>query len=302
MPRILCAGLIAADLVFEVGEFPASGTKIRARGARMIAGGGAMNAASAITSLGGEAILAGAIGDDPLGEFLSDRIKAHGIDDHLVQKVAGASTPRSAIVITADGERTIINHRDAEPPGETEALHPDLLFDAVLVDTRFPALARTVTAAARQAGKPCIVDAEAPVSIATEVLEDATHVIFSEQGLADFCGEVSAAALAHAARQLGGWCAVTRGARPVLCCDGQHSTKVTTLKTHARNTLGAGDVWHGAFTLALTRGHSEIEAVHWANAAAALKVSRPLQMEDLPTTAEVESLLQSDKPALEQLT
>ena len=76
MPRIICAGLIAADLVFDVPAFPVKGTKNRATASRMITGGGALNAASAIAGLGGDSALAGGIGDDIFGAFLRQKMAA----------------------------------------------------------------------------------------------------------------------------------------------------------------------------------------------------------------------------------
>ena len=291
MPWIICAGLIAADLVFEVDGFPAKGTKNRARASRMITGGGALNAASAIASLGGKVSLAGAIGDDIFGHFLRQKMVDRAIDDQFVYTVAGATTSRSANVITPDGDRTIINNRDVALAPETPNFPSGFPFDAALVDTRWPEAAAQIVQAAKRAGKPAVVDAEAPVAQAQTALEGASHIVFSEQGLADFCGGKDAEALQQAALQLGAWCAVTRGALPVLCHDGQRLTEMPTHQITALNTLGAGDVWHGAFTLVLSQGRSEIEAVRWANAAASLKVSRPIQVEDLPTAAEVNALM-----------
>lgn len=291
MPSILCAGLIAVDLVFEVDEFPTKGTKNRARTSRMIIGGGALNAASTIASLGGKASLAGSIGDDAFGKFIRCKILERKIDDRFVRTISGATTSRSANIISAVGDRTIINHRDDALVAAPLDLPPEFPFDAVLVDTRLPAAALQIVEAATSAGKPAVVDAEAPVTDAISAIRGASHIVFSEQGLADYCGD-SPDALERAAEQLGGWCAVTRGALPVLCHDGTHIVEVPALPTTAVNTLGAGDVWHGAFTLALAQGRSEDNAVLRANAAASLKVSRPLQVEKLPTAAEVDAILE----------
>jgi len=78
----------------------------------MTHGGGALNAAAAIVRLGGQVTLAGAIGADDLGAILCGRIEALGVGRDLLQVVAGQATPHSAVLITPDGERTIINRRD----------------------------------------------------------------------------------------------------------------------------------------------------------------------------------------------
>ncbi len=287
MPKVLCAGLIAVDLVFEIGAFPVKGTKNRASGSHMITGGGALNAASAIAGLGGDVSLVGAIGDDAFGEFLRNKMADRRIDDQFITEIQGVVTSRSANMITPDGDRTIVNHRDAGLVPEGFVLPSAFSFDAVLVDTRWPDGAAQIVKAAHRAGKPSVIDAEAPVAQAEQALARASHVVFSEQGLADYCGDGGAEGLKTAALRLGAWCAVTRGAAPVLCHDGQHLTEVPTYPTKALNTLGAGDVWHGAFALALAEGRPEMNAVRWANAAAALHVSRPIQVEAMPTAAEV---------------
>jgi len=291
MQRIICAGLIAADLVFELDDLPAKGTKSRANASRLITGGGALNAASAIASLGGNVTLCGAIGDDEFGHFLRQKMKDRGIDDQFVTATTGTPTSRSANVITPDGDRTIINHRDAKLVPNAIGLPSDFPFDAALVDTRFPQAALQIVTAAKRAGKPCVIDAEAPVADAQSALEMASHIVFSEQGLKDYFGSASPDALSQVASRLGIWCAVTRGASSVLCHDGTQLREIQTIPTQALNTLGAGDVWHGAFTLALAQLKPEQEAAHWANAAAAIKVSQPIQSEELPTATEVAALM-----------
>lgn len=293
--RIICAGLIAADLVFEVPDFPIPGEKTRATTSRLITGGGALNAASAIAALGGDAALAGVVGDDMFAEILRARMRDRGIDTALLRAVPGATTSRSANLITPDGERTIVNHRDAALRADPPALPDPFPFDAALVDTRWPAAAARICHAARAAGKPAVIDAEAPVADAAEALAQATHVVFSAQGLADYTGDGDAPGLECAARQLGTWCAVTRGALPVLCHDGRQASEVPAFPATALNTLGAGDVWHGAFALALAQEHRETDAIRRASAAAALKVARPVHDETLPSAQDVEELLNRDR-------
>lgn len=296
MPKIICAGLMAVDLVFHLAEMPAKGMKSRADNADMVTGGGAMNAASAMARLGGTVSLCGATGDDLFGTFLRSSMAQRGIDDRYVRILPDTATSGSAIILTPDGDRTIINHRaDALGRGDCD-LPPAFPFDGALVDTRFPDMSAQILTAATRAGKPAVIDAEAPVKPAQAALQSASHVVFSEQGLTDYCGSAGATALAEAAQHLGAWCAVTRGAQPVLCHDGTQVQQVPTLPVQAVNTLGAGDVWHGAFTLALAGGFSEMEAARRANATAALAVSRPVAEGALPTSDEVQAFIAQSAP------
>jgi sulfofructose kinase len=70
--------------------------------------------------------------------------------------------------------------------------------------------------------------------------------------------------------------------------------RVPAFAVTAVDTLGAGDVWHGAFALALAEGDSELAAVRAASAAAAIKVTRHGGRAGAPTRAERDELLQPD--------
>ena len=70
MTEILVAGVAVLDFVFDVGEFPRSPEKYRAKGASIVGGGNAANSAVAITRLGGTARLASRIGDYPVADLI----------------------------------------------------------------------------------------------------------------------------------------------------------------------------------------------------------------------------------------
>ncbi len=63
----------------------------------------------------------------------------------------------------------------------------------------------------------------------------------------------------------------------------------------AVDTLAAGDVWHGAFTLALAEHRDIADAARFANAAAAIKCTRPGGRLGAPRRAEVAALLDNTK-------
>lgn len=264
MPTVICAGLITLDAVYDLTAYPEEGSKVRANAARLVPGGGALLAATAIARLGGTVHLAGAVGDDLLGEYLRGHMQRLGIDDTLVQTFDTETTSHSAVFVTADGERTIVNRRsDRLPELELNAGIPD--HDAVLADTRCRTLATRIFEAARRQGKPTVLDGEVPLPLS--LLPSVSHMALSEQGLAGFEGQ----SLAEIASENGCWVCVTRGAAPVHVHDG---SEFAPPPVTALDTLGAGDAWHGAFAFALGDGLDEPDAVAFANAAAALYVSR----------------------------
>ena len=85
--------------------------------------------------------------------------------------------------------------------------------------------------------------------------------------------------------------AVTDGPNDVLWRDGATLRRSPVFAVEAVDTLGAGDVFHGAFTLALAEGRAEIAAMRFAAAAAGLKCARLGGSMGAPRRSEVETLL-----------
>jgi sulfofructose kinase len=84
----------------------------------------------------------------------------------------------------------------------------------------------------------------------------------------------------------------TRGAQGTIWLDeGQNLQQTPAFPVHTVDTLGAGDVFHGAFALAITENQDLRAALQFASAAAALKCTRFGGAFAAPQRAEVEALL-----------
>jgi sulfofructose kinase len=238
----------------------------------------------AVARLGGEAWLAARLGDDAVGRMVVAGVEAEGVDCSLVRLTPGGRSAFSSVYVDAAGERQVVSFR-----GEGLDDSPDLIagaptLDAVLADTRWTPGNHAALELARARGIPAVLDAEAPIDPA--LLPLASHVAFSRQGLASVAEGDPAEAIA--ALDLEAWACVTDGAEGVHVRGGPH---VPAPRIDAVDTLGAGDVWHGAFALRLAEGADEIAAVRFANAAAALKCTRPWGREGCPTRAETDAFL-----------
>lgn len=277
--QLLVSGLISADITFRVGEMPRRAEKYRADDVRFSLGGGGAIAAVAMQQLGARVQLAGRLGDDLFGDLLCSELSRRAIGHILLVRIADLKSPISSVFVDDRGDRQIVNYRQlGDTPavaGTCEALDNRELTllatpDAVLVDTRWEAAAIQVLAYARRIDVPAVIDAEAPVSHAAMAL--ATHIAFSRQGLRDYAGLDNVQQGLHMAqRQFGCWVCVTDGELGVYWLDSGELAHVPAFSIKAVDTLGAGDVWHAAFTLKLAQGWAESAAVPFANAAAALK-------------------------------
>ena len=295
MTKILSVGVAVIDIVMSLQALPRKPEKFRASDAAIVGGGCAANAAVAVARLGGEALLAARTGRDQIGDMIVAGLEAEGVDCTLVRRIEGGRSSFSSIYVDASGERQIVNFRDMKLSFDAAwlagTLPPEL--DAILADTRWPQGAAIAMAAARNRGIPGILDAEAPVREAQEALGLASHIAFSAQGLRDYSGkaDLDAALMAVRART-GAWVCVTDGDRGVAFIEEGAIARVPAYPVHVVDTLGAGDVWHGAFALGLGEGRSEREAIRRANAVAALKCTRFGGRTGTPSRAEVEAFME----------
>lgn len=294
MASILLAGVAVIDFVFKLDAMPRLAEKYRAKDALVSGGGCAANAAVAVARLGGRARLSARVGEDAVGEMIVGDLEAEGVDCSLVRRISGGRSSFSSVFIDATGDRQIVNFRDNEMSFDADWLErADLgAFDAALADTRWPQGGAAVLRAARARGVPGVLDGEAPIAEATESLGLASHIAFSAQGLRDyFGGDDLMAALAKVATETGAWVCVTDGAEGVTWLEEGQPRHMPAFQIKAVDTLGAGDVWHGAFALALGEGHKEVDAVRFANAVAAIKCTRFGGRAGIPTRAETEQFL-----------
>jgi len=297
-PRILCTGITVLDEVFRVEEFPQSDGKVQATGFFTVNGGCAANAAVAIVRLGGRAALAGPLGgpagEDGSGDRVLTALAREHVDCTFCQRIAGLPTGLSAIFMNARGDRTIVTYRDeriaAATPADADAVVAGA--DLVLADNRYPAFVTPICDAARRRNIPVVIDGDRPTVEDDPLFRLATHLIFSSECLRATTGAADLAeGLSRMARRTDAFLAVSNGPDDILFIEGGKLRRLPVFKIEAVDTLGAGDVFHGGFALALAEGKSEVEAMRFGAAAAGIKCSRIGGSAGAPTRAEVEGLL-----------
>lgn len=92
---------------------------------RQYPGGAPANAAVAVAKLGGKALFAGQVGNDPFGAFLIDSLQAYQVDTQFVLKHPTAKTALAFVMLDRTGERSFSFHRQQTA---------DLLFEQSQVD------------------------------------------------------------------------------------------------------------------------------------------------------------------------
>ncbi|GIZ51993.1 PfkB family carbohydrate kinase [Noviherbaspirillum aridicola] len=300
MTRVICIGNTTLDKIWPLTQLPTTGGKYRASDYLEVGGGMAANAAVAVARLGGNAAYWGRAGDDSAGRTMVQEMTDYGVDVSQFRLFAGARSSTSAILVSGDGERAIVNFRGAGVPDDAGWLPLEEVrsAQAVLADIRWVEGDVAVLGAARAAGIPTVLDGEIATAAAWQaVLPLVDHAIFSEPGLRSFMDtpietDADRIAALRKVRTLGcRMAAVTRGGEGTIWLDetGIHFQMAFTVDVV--DTTGAGDVFHGAYALALGEGQAIPQAVRFASAVAALKCTRRGGRAGIPTRAEVESFL-----------
>jgi sulfofructose kinase len=296
-PRILCVGMPVRDLTFRVQGVPARGSKENASHFEEICGGNALNAAIGIVRLGGRASICGPMGDarETSSRYIFDKLAHEGIDTKHIVHMPGLVTPISAIMIDPSGERTIVTFRDPElwkvRLPDTDELLEDC--DAILTESRAAAFCNDLCVEAGRRDIPVIVDVDRAMSLREGLLTASSHLVFSSEPLQETAGIANdGEALKKIAKLTPSFLAGTRGPQGTIWLDENQTLQQTpAFQVHTVDTLGAGDVFHGAFALAITEKQDLRQALRFASAAAALKCTRFGGAFAAPQRAEVEELL-----------
>jgi sulfofructose kinase len=296
-PRILCIGMPVRDLTFRVSGVPARGSKENATHFDEICGGNALNAAIGIVRLGGRASICGPMGDarETSSKYIFEKLAHEGIEFRHIVHMPGLVTPISSVMVDPSGERTIVTFRDPElwkvRLPSTEMLLEDCA--AILTENRCAEFCTDLCAEARRRGIPVVVDVDRAMSLREGLLTASSHLVFSSEPLQETADVTDdGQALKKIAKLTPSFLAGTRGPKGTIWLDEQGNLQETpAFPVHTVDTLGAGDVFHGAFALAITEKQELPEALRFASAAAALKCTRFGGAFAAPQRAEVSALL-----------
>lgn len=249
-PSGLFVGLTTLDVVHRVGSPPGVNEKITATEQFVSAGGPAANAAVTFAALGGDATLLTALGSDAVADLVSADLTRHGVT--VVNVGTLAPTPSaisSVLIVEATGERSVVSVDGST----TVANVPDDLashldgVDVVLIDGHHPLLAVAASKAAHSAGIRVVVDAGRWKPVMADIIDIGAEMVCSGDFLVPGTGTYQDSAASLVASGIA-TVVITRGDLPIQWWAHGDSGSVDVPPTVAADTLGAGDVFHGAYT------------------------------------------------------
>lgn len=249
MAHILFLGLTTVDIFNFVKSFPGSNEKIPADEQMVFAGGPAANASVACSALGQEAILVTGLGTHPLAELSKSDLRRHGVK--LLDRAAGQEQLPVLSTITVDlgnGDRSVTYTRTDDRSISLERTLAELIQDISLVmfDGYYIDNAVQVAREAEIRNIPVVLDGGSWKAGLEKLLPFVTYAICSQDFFPPGCSNIGAV-LDYLQGAGVPNVAVTGGARDIHYRAGGRAGRVEVRSTVVEDTLGAGDIMHGAF-------------------------------------------------------
>ncbi len=248
-PKGLFIGLATLDLAYMVDNIPPRNAKISVPSQHISAGGPAANAAVTFAFLGGRSALVTAVGKHPLGTVIRQDLDHFSVSVHDIARNRKEAPPVSSIlVLRGSGERTVVSANAAAFPPIGVEFNPRWLtgVSIVQVDGHYMPLCIAGARLARSRGIPVVLDSGSWKEGMAELLLAIDIAICSDGYRPPSCrdnGDSLEFLAGQGIRQV----AITRGAAPIIYVDNRKRGKIPIERVRPTDTLGAGDIFHGAF-------------------------------------------------------
>lgn len=294
VPKIAVVGSTNMDMVVNAPRIPVPGETILASNFFMNPGGKGANQAVAVARLGGDVKFISKVGNDVFGRQSSQLFDEEGIDTRFM--LEDAELPSGVALITVDnnGENTIVVSQGANNALLPQDFSKEILKEletcsVVLMQFEIPM--ETILFVARFAAERGIkvVINPAPMQDIPEELFRYTHIITPNETEAGLLTKTNVHDLESAKKAAQiildngvDLVIITMGAQGALVCTSGEMTIVPANAVKAIDTTAAGDVFNGAFVVALANGKSIFDATLFANQAAAISVTREGAQSSIP--------------------
>jgi ribokinase len=282
---IFVVGSANTDMVLQVPRLPKPGETIIGNHFKVVQGGKGANQAVAARRAGGVVYFVGCVGKDDFGKNTRASLSSEGIQVAYLAQDSQASSGVALILVDEKGENCIAVASGANhlllPSDVAAAL--DLLSesDVVLVQQEIPVeVVRETIIQGRNRGALVILNPAPAREIDADLFPHLSFLVPNETETEVLTG-IRIATTEHAQQAASQLLErgvanvlITLGAAGVWVANRQDQQLIRGYEVNAVDTTAAGDVFCGALAVALTEQQDLLSAVQFANAAAALSVTK----------------------------
>ena len=300
--KIVVVGSSNTDMILQVDHLPRPGETVLGGRFSMSPGGKGANQAVAAARAGGAVAFVARVGNDLFGRQAVEGFVRDGVDMRAVVMDPEVPSGVALIFVAADGENSI-----GVASGANGRLSPDdvrgaadLIAQADVLVAQLETPLETVCAAAEVAAAhrvPLILNPAPAQPLPDTLLALVTVLTPNETEAEGLTGvpvtdEPGARRAADRLRDRGvSQVIITLGSRGAYCRTRDEEVLLAPFPVTPVDTTAAGDVFNGALAVALAEGRPVHESVQFANAAAALAVTRLGAQPSAPTRPEIDALM-----------
>ena len=245
----LFVGLITLDFIYLADAPPKNNQKLVATDYTVAAGGPATNAAVTFSHLGNKATILGVLGSHPMKQLICTdlencQVAIIDLDPHQI-----TPPPVSSIIVTqGTGERAVISINAVKTQANITSIPPNILenIDIILIDGHQMAISFHLAQTAKTHNIPIVIDGGSWKPGFAEILPFVNYALCSanfyppncknQQDVFNYLQDFN---IPHIA--------ITQGENPIQYLTCGQSGVVNVPKIQTVDTLGAGDIFHGAF-------------------------------------------------------
>ena len=299
---IVVLGSSNTDMIIKAPRIPRPGETILGGAFQTAAGGKGANQAVAAARAGGKVSLIACIGDDMFGRQALEGFKKDQIDIQCVRTDASAPSGVALIMVDEQGENSIAvaSGANAKLSANDVRAARSVITNADVLLMQLETPVETVIAAAKMAadeGVRVLLNPAPAQKLQHELLKNISIITPNETEAELLTGikvidEESAAEAAHSLQNLGPQIVlITLGAMGVFVLSEHFEGLAPSFKQDAIDTTAAGDVFNGALATAIAKDVEFLEAVRFAQAAAAISVTRLGAQPSAPQKLEILELM-----------
>ncbi len=293
MKKITCIGHAAFDITFPLSSYPIENTKNRVKEIVECGGGPASNAAYLLGKWGMDTSFIGIVGNDIYGETIKQELKTVNVNIDYMEVSKKFGTTISVIIVAKNkSSRTTLAYKN--PKMKMESKDIDIKTDVILVDGQEYELSKNIIEKNKNAIK--IIDAGRDTDEVIELCKIVDYIVCSK----DFAEKVTKIKANY--RDMNSFnkiftklmelfpnkqYVITLEDKGSIFLDGEYLKIMPTYKMPVKDTTGAGDIFHGAFTYAISNDYTLEQAVKFGNIAGALSTRHIGARNSVPSLEEV---------------